>query len=104
MYPLAKARQLDHLHYRSLGREIPLIDVIPLSVGTHRLVTKLRDCGFRKLTNLILHLAGLGWLLADLGIGLLLTGHGIMVGQAFHGLNGFVGSGMRGASWVLSRL
>jgi hypothetical protein len=90
VFPFARARQLDHLHYRSLGHEIPLIDVMPLSVLSHRIVTNLRDSGMRGPTNLVLRLAGLTWLALDggtvLSLGLLVTGHGGMLVHGFYSL------------------
>lgn len=86
IFPFVRARQLDHLHYRSLGREIPLVDVVPLSIGTHRLVTRLRDCGLAGPVNATLRLAGMIWLAVDVGVpaalGIVLTGHGAILGQA----------------------
>ena len=86
IFPFARARQLDHLHYRSLGREVPLIDVVPLSVGTHQLVTRLRDVGFRFPVNMALRIAGLTWLCIDFGIPTVVvlfgSGHGAVVRNA----------------------
>lgn len=86
IFPFAPARQLDHLHYRSLGREMPLFDVVPLSVASHQLVTRLRDVGFRTPVNLALRLAGLVWLSIDFGIPTVLvlfgSGHGAVVKNA----------------------
>jgi hypothetical protein len=65
-FPFSKAQQLDHIGYRTLYREIPLFDVIPLSVVNHRLVTQLRDKGYRGPVNLYLRCAGLCWLSFDL--------------------------------------
>jgi hypothetical protein len=64
-FPLAKAQQLDHIGYRSLYREIPLFDVIPLSIASHRLVTKLRDDGLRFPVTFYLRFAGFCWLSLD---------------------------------------
>jgi hypothetical protein len=78
-FPLWKAQQLDHIGYRFLYREIPLVDVIPLSIVSHKLVTKLRDEGYRFPVNLYLRCAGVCWLSLDFlilsAIACLVSGH-----------------------------
>jgi len=63
--PLLRAREVDHLHYRNLGSEIPWIDVVPLHPRTHALVTVLRRGGLRGPVNLVLRLAYGAWIAAD---------------------------------------
>jgi hypothetical protein len=55
--PWLRAEQADHLTYRRLGREIPWVDLVPLSVGTHAVVTELRRAGLKWLVNPVLRLA-----------------------------------------------
>ena len=66
-----KATDCDHLHYRNLGRELPLRDVVGLNRRTHVLVTELRRRGWSLPVNLVLRLAYLAWLLGWLGAGYL---------------------------------
>jgi hypothetical protein len=63
--PTLPAQQLDHLHYATLGHEKPLVDVIPLSIATHRYVTRMRDEGHRAQINRSLKDAGMMWLTLD---------------------------------------
>ena len=63
--PLLPAQQVDHLHYRNLGAEIPWIDVVPLHTRTHEIVTVLSRSGLRMPVNLILRLMYGTWILAD---------------------------------------
>jgi hypothetical protein len=72
--PLLRARQLDHLTYERLGREIPLFDVLPLSGGTHRLITALRDRFGRERITMILRAIGLVWMTLDVALFLGITG------------------------------
>jgi len=69
--PLLRAREVDHLHYRNLGSEIPWIDVVPLHPRTHALVTVLRRGGLRGPVNLVLRLGYGAWIAADLYVVLL---------------------------------
>jgi hypothetical protein len=63
VFPILRAQQCDHLHYRHLGFELPFIDVVPLHAGTHAIVTALRSAGFGPIVNPLLRLAYAMWLL-----------------------------------------
>jgi hypothetical protein len=62
IFPWFKATDCDHLRYRNLGREWPLLDLVPLHRLTHMAVTALRAAGLTILINLVLRGAYLGWL------------------------------------------
>ncbi len=63
--PWLKARDLDHLTYRHLGRELPFVDVVPLSRTTHRIVTIGRRIPFAKpFINFALRLSYALWIIA----------------------------------------
>ena len=85
--PLLRAEQLDHLSYRRLGHEIPIWDVVPVSRGTHRLVTLLRRGGLKGPVNAVLRLSFVGWYTIAAYVGLLTLEalrvvHGIPTPQA----------------------
>jgi hypothetical protein len=63
--PWKPAEEVDHLVYHRLGRELPLLDVVPLSRGTHVFVTAARDMLGRAPVNLILRLAYAAWIFCD---------------------------------------
>jgi hypothetical protein len=59
--PWLQATQADHLHYRSMGRELPLFDIVPLNARTHESVTIARMMFGRGPVNLLLRAAYLLW-------------------------------------------
>jgi len=64
--PILPAQELDPLHYCSLGRELPLFDVVPLSRIAHRcFVTPLRAILGRAIVNPALRLAFACWIAFD---------------------------------------
>lgn len=65
IFPWRRAQVVDHLVYDRLGRELPLLDVVPLSKTTHDFVTAARDGIGRGSVNLILRLAYGAWLFGD---------------------------------------
>ncbi len=66
-----RADQCDHLHYRNLGHEWPLRDVVGLNHRTHALVTGLRRRGWTWFVNPLLRLAQVVWLAGWGGLGYL---------------------------------
>lgn len=89
IFPLRKARQLDHIVYCRLWHEIPLWDVMPLSAETHRIVTKLRDQGLRPLVTLAMRVIAVLWLLLDAMIGAALLGKFWLVLNIAHAIGLF---------------
>jgi len=72
--PILPAQECDHLTYRRLGQELPLIDVVPLSRWTHRrVVTPLRARFGRSVVNPPLRFAFGCWLALDFALALLLV-------------------------------
>lgn len=69
LFPWLKATQVHHLGYQRLGREIPLLDVVPLSAIAHHIVgfPLLRIFPFRFIVNNLLRLSMLGWTGCGLG-------------------------------------
>jgi len=65
IFPLLPAQQVDHLHYKNLGRELPFIDVVPLHARTHTIVTELRRLGLRLPVNMFLRIAYGFWIIAN---------------------------------------
>jgi hypothetical protein len=63
IFPWFRASDCDHLHYRNLGREWPLIDLVPLHRLTHIVVGALRTWGFSIPINFLLRAAYMGWLI-----------------------------------------
>lgn len=59
--PLLRSTDLDHVSYKRLGNELPLIDVVPLNRLTHTAVTYLRELGLAPLVNLVLRTAYACW-------------------------------------------
>ena len=63
------ATDCDHLHYKNLGKELPLRDVVGLNRRTHRVVTTLRRNGWSWPVNLVLRLAYLVWMTGWISVG-----------------------------------
>jgi hypothetical protein len=63
IFPVLPARNADHLHYKNLGHELPLIDLVPLHTSTHRVVTRLRARGHTRAVNRVLRFCYGLWVL-----------------------------------------
>jgi len=80
--PFLPAQNADHLSYRRLGHELPLLDLVPLHTWTHFVVTWLRRWGLKAPVNFVLRTAYAGWIATWIYLGLLI---GQMVG-VWHGI------------------
>lgn len=60
--PLLPAHHADHLHYRNLGHELPIRDIVPLHRKVHDVVGKIRKTPLRPLLTLYLRLSYLAWI------------------------------------------
>jgi hypothetical protein len=38
LFPFLWAQECHHLHYRNLGREVPVVDTVPLSWAAHQII------------------------------------------------------------------
>ena len=38
LFPFMRASECHHLHYRNLGREVPVMDTVPLSWAAHQII------------------------------------------------------------------
>jgi hypothetical protein len=38
LFPFLWAQECHHLHYRNLGREVPVLDTVPLSWAAHQII------------------------------------------------------------------
>ena len=105
LFPFLKAENADHLHYKNLGHELPLLDLVPLHKSTHFVVTWLRRWGFKVPVNFVLRTAYASWIAAWIYFGLLFgqaigAWHGIplpsldmpakIISEAHHLINGLI--------------
>lgn len=61
--PILQAKDVHHLHYRNLGHELPIRDVVPLHRVTHRLVEGIFEKLFGRLAvNQFLRCCYVFWL------------------------------------------
>lgn len=63
LFPWLRATDVDHLHYRHLGHELPFVDIVPLNRSTHKVVTWAREVVGREPVNIVLQIAFALWLL-----------------------------------------
>ncbi len=62
VFPLLPAHHADHLHYRNLGHELPLHDIVPLHWKMHDVVGAVRKTPLRPLLTLYLRQSYLVWI------------------------------------------
>jgi|GEM_PF-5354418 len=68
LFPWLPATDVDHLHYRHLGHELPFFDIVPLHRSTHIAVTRLREMLGRGPVNIVLQTAFALWFLPYVAI------------------------------------
>ncbi len=62
MFPLLPAHHAGHLHYRHLGHELPIRDIVPLHRNIHDIVGRIRKTSLRPLLTMYLRLSYLVWI------------------------------------------
>ncbi len=74
IFPWKCAEEVDHLVYHRLGRELPFVDVVPLSRSTHHFVTSARHMIGRGPVNIVLRAAYGAWIFCDYEIAACIAG------------------------------
>ena len=66
--PILAAEEVDHLHYKHLGYDLPVVAVLPLHRSTHLFVTWLREWLPKWLIAFLMRCVALCWLYAWWGV------------------------------------